>query len=257
MAVPTAPYRFRMSERAIYAEIFFPKKVVYMSRIYLALEASLKESVVKRDLTTNAASLLVELQDYTNLFDPNQYRRTHPRTTAITVAEAHQRIARYRSVIAGWSIYEVDGVYRNPRRDQPDDELTQVVRLVFRPENHIRRSVRRLIAERSMGDVLQAMIAWAISDSYLLAEQFYWHESEEQKFMTRHEPWPQAKRAFALQYYKPIMRQLAKWIDDCALLVFGFLVRRFWREVVRRGTREDEIWVTSFFNLGVNRVVRQ
>ncbi|MDP3735681.1 MAG: hypothetical protein Q8R39_04665 [bacterium] len=99
---------------------------------------------------TNAPDLLVELQDYTNLFDPQQYRRMYPRTTPITVAEAHQRILRYRTVIAGWSIYEVDGVYMNPRRDQPDDELTQVVRLVFRPENHIRRNIKRVEKARKI-----------------------------------------------------------------------------------------------------------
>lgn len=48
--------------------------------------------------------------------------------------------------------------------------------------------------------------------------------------------------------------EVVKWIDDCALFVFGYLVRKFWKEVVKQRSREDEIWVTSFLNLDINAV---
>ncbi len=39
-----------------------------------------------------------------------------------------------------------------------------------------------------------------------------------------------------------------------AIFVFGYLVRKFWKEVIKRRSLEDEIWVTSFVNLDINAV---
>lgn len=74
--------------------------------------------------------------------------------------------------------------------------------------------------------------------------------------MAHHSPWPRRKAAFARQYFSPVAKEVEKWIDDCALFVFGYLVRTFAENVLAEKKREEEIWVTSFFTLGVNIVKR-
>ncbi len=46
-------------------------------------------------------------------------------------------------------------------------------------------------------------------------------------------------------------------IDDVNLFIFGYLVRRFWEEALLCGTKEEELWVTSFFTLNLNIVKQQ
>jgi len=55
-------------------------------------------------------------------------------------------------------------------------------------------------------------------------------------------------------HYIDIAREVIKWFDDTVLFCFGFLVRRFWKRVQQVGRQEDEIWVTSLLELGINVV---
>lgn len=105
-------------------------------------------------------------------------------------------------------------------------------------------------------DVLQAMIRWVLGEPVRLDHVLPWSRRERAKFFALHQPWRREKRTFADAYFDAVVREVRKWVDDTGLFIFGFLVRRFWREVLRAGRREDEIWVTSFFNLNINVVQR-
>jgi hypothetical protein len=250
-------YLFRPSECSIFAEIYFPKKVIYMSGIYDALEEGLRAEIVKRYLRDNVSDLLVELRSYRELFNPRQYHEEGEFVDRpFTQQEARRRIRMYQPVVKGWSLYEVDGVFLNSR-GRPDDERVQAVRLIFRPEDHVDGEIKKEAIAQGCEDVLQAMLSWVINSDYLLSDQRAWSPQERERFFERHMPWSQQKLEFAEQFFTLVMQQASKWVDDCALYVFGFLVRRFWNEVLRRRTREEEIWVTSFFSLHVNRVTRQ
>lgn len=52
--------------------------------------------------------------------------------------------------------------------------------------------------------------------------------------------------------FQSIARAAAKWIDDCALFIFGYLVGNFSQNVLDRNKKEEEIWVASFFELTLN-----
>ena len=60
-------YFLSRGERAVFAEIYFPKKVVYQGTIFDALKDGLNEEEVKTYLKRITPKLLIELKDYHNL----------------------------------------------------------------------------------------------------------------------------------------------------------------------------------------------
>jgi hypothetical protein len=84
-----------------------------------------------------------------------------------------------------------------------------------------------------------------------------WGREELNFFLFRHQSWSEEKKAFAQTFFPDTARAIGKWIDDCGLFIFGYLVREFWQEIIRlhleRGTPlEDEVWVASIFHLSIN-----
>lgn len=252
MERPGTIYAFARGDRGIFAEIYFPKKVEHQGTIFNALRDGYGENNVKIYLRRNVESLLEELRDYEELFDPYQYNgRTKTNKPRSSREEALTRIGMYRSPFKGWSIYSVDGVFFG-EEDRLIEESTQVVRIMFRFES--------AYAEKAMAagcsDVLRAIFFWTISSQGNLNEHVPWSKHEQARFMAHHQPWPKKKRAFSEKHFAAIAKEVKKWVDDCALFVFGYLVRQFAENVLRKKLHEEEIWVTSFFNLTVNVVKR-
>lgn len=105
-------------------------------------------------------------------------------------------------------------------------------------------------------DVHRAIIAWALVKQDLFDEHNLWDNKQRDEFYKRHTPWPRKKRKFFKNFFVPITQELQKWIDDCALFVFGYLVRKFSENVLVENLPEEEIWVASFFNLTINVIRR-
>ena len=246
------PYVFTRAEYPVFSEIYFPKKISYQGTIFKALERGLNERIVKAYLKKNATHLLEELKGYPEILNPYQFGNVlGKRSGPITPAEAGQRIAMYRSYFQGWSMYEVDGVWLS-EGGRIDEERTQVIRLMFR----FRSALHDKAEEMDCGDALRAMHHWFMGFRGQLWEQKQWHSYEKKKFLDFRRPWPKHKRQFADENFEAVMKEATKWLEDCALFTFGYLVREFWEIVLERGRREDEIWVTSLYNLNLN-VVRQ
>lgn len=81
-----------------------------------------------------------------------------------------------------------------------------------------------------------------------------WSEIEKERFILEHSPLEENEPRYIRENYSDIIIEATKWFDDSVLFGFGFLVRRFWKRVDEVGRKEDEIWVTSLFNLGINMV---
>ena len=253
------PYVFTRGRRAILAEVHFPKRVIYQSKIFETLKDGLDEAMVKEYLSINIRYIMREMQEYTLLFDPLQYQRTRlPRQTIFSEEEAKQRIALYQSHFKGWSMYEVDGVYLNetpgkillPILERIDDERTQILRLIFRMDSAYEETAK---AERCY-DVLDAIMRWVMAEHGRLDHVFPWRRGEMQRFLRVHGSWPKHKRAFVDNYYESITKEVKKWIDDAGMLVFCFLIRNFWEGVIESRSREVEIWTANFFNMNLNIV---
>jgi hypothetical protein len=87
----------------------------------------------------------------------------------------------------------------------------------------------------------------------------YWSDAEMSRFLERHEKgWSPEKYRYAKRIYKQLAAAITKWIDDCGLFIFGFLVRELWTSVVKAAEAEeaekleDEIWVSSIFHFNIN-----
>ena len=247
------PYVFTRGQRGIFAEVYFPKKVAYQPEIFRALKNGLKEADVKNYLRTNLFAIRSEMKDYLQIFDPSQYRRHRwIENPEVSPLQAEKRINRYKSPFYGWSMYEVDGTFRG-NRGKLYDERTQIVRLIFRLEH---RSKRQAKAEKCY-DVFEAMVRWILAEQGRLDHVFPWNESERKRFLELHGIWSAHKLDFVERNYEQIARVVKKWIDDIALFIFGYLIRKFWVEISKQGYKEDEIWVASFFNVNLNIVKQQ
>lgn len=134
-----------------------------------------------------------------------------------------------------------------------DEESTQVIRLIFKFEQP---DIEAEARQRNCFDVYRSMLYWVMSVYGHTEDDIFWGTAEQERFLTRH-TWTDERRAFAERYYRRVASAIAKWIDDCGLFVFGYLVRLFWLNVselqITEGRKlEDEIWVASIFHLNVN-----
>ena len=252
MAEPS-PYVFMRGERGIFAEVYFPKKVAYQPEIFQALNEGLEEDNVKNYLSLNLLAIREEMSDYQHIFDPNQYMQNRwLELPEVPLAQANVRIDRYISPFYGWSMYEVDGAFKNSR-GKLCDERTQIIRLIFRFDHRLKGRSRAA----KCYDVFEAMLRWIMAEQGRLDHSFPWSDGELERFLELHEVWSVQKLEFAEKYYHQLARAVKKWMDDIALFVFGYLVRRFWTQVSKQKSKEDEIWTVSFFSANLNIVKRR
>lgn len=222
-------YRFARGQGTILTELLLPDRVLYQAEVINALNEGVDENVVKKYLTDNAYSLIEELAEYPFLLYPDQYtRRTQTARREITEGLARQRINRYRSPFAGWSRYNVEGAFKKRRGITVVDESTRIVRIMFL----IRSRYQNRATEERCSDVLRALFFWILSRDTRLEDSIPWGEPERDKFLNEHEPVSEHKRQFIMEYYPSITREVCRWIDDCALFLFGYLTRRFWQRVL-------------------------
>jgi hypothetical protein len=252
-------YEFEPGKRSIFAEIYFPKKIAYQGAIFKALRRGLNEKLVRGELVDFAQLLLeTELSVYPHWFDPERYKTTELRTKRPTVEQAKERMAMYASPFYGWSMYEVDGVFLSTRKRrgnrQIDEERTQVVRLIF-AFNH---RVEKRATKAGHLDVYRAILYWVMSVYGHTEHDVFWGEGEMQRFLARRSDWSPEKRRYAKRLYKELAATITKWIDDCGLFIFGYLVRALWNQIVfltqigEEAKLEDEIWVSSIFHFNIN-----
>jgi hypothetical protein len=228
------------------ADLLFPKRVAYQPEIFRALRWGLNEEIVRDYLVSTAADLSQEMNEYPQLFDPLQYERKRwPGRLAPTPEEAARRMGMYDHHFAGWSIYEVDGMFKGEY-----EERSQVLRIIFKLES------KHQAAAKAAGcyDVLEALMRWVMAEHMRLDHILPWSAGEKRRFTRLHGSWPHYKRVFLNNYYEPITKEVKQWVDDTGLFVFGYLVRRFWREVLEQQMNEEEIWTVSWFNVNLNIV---
>lgn len=258
MPISDASYFCGRSERGIFSEIYFPKRAAYYGVIFDALRFGFDENIVKRYLIDNIDNLMNELKSFPDLFDPHRFTTTKLRETPVSREEALERIGMYTSVFKGWSVYSVDGVWFDEEKEsetygKPIKEATQIVRIMFRFNSDFTQEAN----EKDCFDVLRAIIYWVVGQRGHLKEYKAWSKEGKDQFMKWHDAWfkqEKRKMTFAKQHYSAIAAETIKWVDDRALFVFGYLVRKFWQRVLKEKIKESQIWVTNFFDMVLNVV---
>lgn len=273
-----AGYVFQPRDPSVYCEIYFPHKAAYQGAIYEALLDGSNPDKVKEYLKESVGTgLTEELAVYPLLLNPDLYSGQKKKIAGDDLTRAKARIDQYRSSFAGWSMYTVAGVFFSEDKQAPPvlrptqrleavEELVQVLRLIFRfsKRDLDQTSDPLLVAALAAGcdEVYKIIVFRTIGRMELVLGLHPWAPSERDRFLTQHRHWktPQLRHKydFARQYFVDIAREAGHWLDDCALFVFGYLVRRFGQQVLlqREERQEAEIWVTHFLDLSVNVTLR-
>ena len=240
----------QQGQRGIFAEVYFPRRVAAQGMIFNALQDGYHEKYVKEYLRDHVDLLLQELQKHLQMLDPHWYDIPAGRRQTPTKEDALTRMESYVSPFFGWSNYVVDGVFFG-QDGQMIEEATQVIRLIFR----FASTYAQEAIEAECHDVLRAMVFWMITRQARLAEVARWDKAELKKFLREYESFTSKKREFAQKYFEPVAREIFKWMGDWFLFVFGFLVRQFSEHLTNLGYPEEEIWVTTFWNLTISVMV--
>ncbi len=238
-------YLYTLRHPGVFAEFYFPKRVVYQSEIVDALKDGVEESKVKKYLLEYAREFSKELAAYPYVLDPQRY--VGRKTETISLVDVKKRVEMYRNPFFGWSTYDVGGAFLNTKTKELQDELTQIVRVIFRFESEL-AAANKEGYER----IVQGITSWLLMNYYHRVALPPYGEAEVQRFIDEHTPFSEQELVYIKANYPVIATEILKWFDDCVLFTFGYLARRFWMKVAKEGKREDEIWITSFFNLGIN-----
>lgn len=230
-------YVYHTDVPGIYAEVYLPKKAKYQGTIYDSLEEGFDEETVRSYLHRHEQRLREEFRDYRD-FDGR-----HP-LLGETGEEATRRISRYRSTFEGYSLYDVNGSFRGL------EESVQVVRIMFQCPHSIIPQPR---APDDRSRMLRTLVAWYLDRNSLdrsIDLMF-------QEFVRACPGVQQPPFSLAREQFEAVLRRVQDWIDNCALFIFCYFVRRFCQRVLETRSVEEQVWVTSFFNLSINIVTRE
>lgn len=214
-------YRFHAGEASVLVEIYLPKKARFQGALYDALTAGFNPGKVRRHLADNEARIRGLMRDY------------------YSVEYSAELVDSMGRMMGGYSLYEVDGVFYAEEREQPViEERTQVIRIMFLPpdidvgvEGKVKKQVIREYL-RFTGD--REDFEAQVGDRLNLSGNAQFHS---------------------------LAAALRRWECQVALFVFGYIVDSLCEKIRilkdESGIEEeDEIWVTSFWNLVINRVVK-
>ncbi len=248
-----ARYILNSSSAGLATEIYFPKRAAYQGAIFNALREGFFEKKVIDYLSTHAEALLEELRDWQEILDPLKYSLDAFSERRLTAEDARKRIAMYRSVFKGYSMYTVDGVFFSDETQTVYEETTQVIRLTLRFESELESQTEHALRR----DLVRSLAYWLIDYDARLDYHFSWAPAQRERFLAEHEHWPGELRDFVATHFEPVAKEVEKWIDDCGLFIFGFVVRQFADNVLRQHMSEEEIWVVNTFDPCINIVCRK
>lgn len=145
------------------------------------------------------------------------------------VKNIEDRIEKMEPFYWGYSMYEVDGVFFDPEKGI-EEERTQIIRIMFLPKME---AIHSLVPDMNYSKLRRAV------NRILKADR---DEREE------------------LRAYSPqLVEYLNRWRGDIGLFLFGYIIFKLCSRINEvKADAEDElekeIWLTSFWNLQVNKV---
>ena len=230
-------YEFCRGEPAVFSEIYLPKKSVYQGRLYDTLTRGFDIDNIKEHFIKKESKIKELLRRYNRLVG---YDRAF--------------IDEFPRVFFGYSMYEVDGVFYDidkgitaKEHTRIVEERTQIIRIIFKPDmNELDRLFNKVIPDDAVDkdEFLKILARTYLSHSSSSLETFF--EDEEK-----------------MRLYQEVFKYLQKWTDYTGLFMFGYLIYEISELILslfrgdKIGKVEDVIWVTSLWNLSVNRIVPQ
>ncbi|HEV7905852.1 MAG TPA: hypothetical protein VGO96_18580 [Pyrinomonadaceae bacterium] len=206
------PYQFHGYEPGIFAEIYLPKKSEYQGKLYETLTNGFDFKKVRDNFKEKKAYISILLENFTEM---GEY--------------TDERVDSIESLYWGYSMYEVDGVFFNPKKGIIE-ERTQIIRIMFLPDLE---KFESLASETDYKDIRR------------LVRNFLRADSNEREAMCHS--------------HKDIATYLNEWKANVGVFLFGYLIFELCERIkelndAEKAPLEEEIWVSSFWNLEVNKV---
>ena len=219
-------YKARTSETGIQTEIYLPKKSYFQSTLYDTLTNGFDPDLVKKTLIQNVEDVKKLMNDFT--------------VPIISKGLEPTRINQMKRIFWGYSMYEVDGVFSASSESgrRVDEERTQVIRLLFRPDIE---DIKQVLKEKKDIETTTESIKKTIYDLYdpggISCKGLSGERNTE---------------------ISSICDYLEEWRWDIQLFLFGYVINEICKQIRKLGKSikaEDEIWITSFWNIQINRIV--
>lgn len=219
-----AHYTLHAPEAGTYTEIYLPKKAAYQGPLFHALTEGFLREVVEPYLTD--AKHRAELEEF-----------MRPAKEFYDVSIADNLPDFFWNIYEGYSLYEVDGVFRPKQTATPSgviEERTQVIRVIFR---------------LNLDAIMETPIeSGSLQQAELLARAYLRsHHWSRELFLEEYMAC--AKPTLSREESTLILKSVEKWARSVGLFLFGYIVRR-----IAEIAKEEEIWVTFLWNLIVGRV---
>jgi hypothetical protein len=224
---PTLPFKYKSkgrSEYGIYVELYLPKHAGFQGTLYETLTRGFDHEHVKNHFSDDKKRpKIIELLRHHKYEQWKNYTGEY--------------VDRLKSLYWGYSLYEVDGVFKPKRGKKIVEERTQVIRFMFIPtelDKQLRKIKVRLGSEehedllRDVKDLLRS----ARQAKGIIAESA-------------------GKKKKILQY-------LYEWYKAVGFFLFGYIVFEVCSRIEELGDSreaeyEKEVWLISFWHFNVNR----
>ena len=213
------PYQMSGYEIGTYFEIYLPKKVHYQPFLFEVLTRGFNRKDVQKHFLKKGNRKVIR-----TLLGPRS-----PWSNYDT-----KYVKSLPQFLYGYSMYEVDGVFGD--KGSVVEERTQVLRMMFRVN-------LKEIAKKAKASTLDIRVLRGIVSDYLRA-----HDRN-------------AALEHAQGQQKKVFEVARTWRDQLGFFVFGYIVCELTKHIMDlRGKRsiaktEDEIWVTHFANIELDRVL--
>ncbi len=240
------PFEYRssgFSEPGIFIELYLPKRAKYQEVLYKTLTEGFKfDEVVKRHFKTKKQGIQKVLQHHMQWRDYSD-----------------ASIDEMEPFYWGYSLYEVDGVFSSRRNPgNISEERTQVIRIMFLPdlERLMLTLVPDKIAHKDILDIVKLCLRISGHQRGHRGANVVFPSLVE-RLLERDEPG--IAENIANGNIASILDYTEKWFDDVGLFLFGYVIFEICAELKTLGDAneipyEEEIWLTSFWNLNVNRI---
>lgn len=245
------PFQYQssgFSEAGIFVELYLPKKAKFQGILYQTLTRGFDFDRVKRHFLGRKKKQIQRV-----LKHHSQWRDYSPKS-----------IKEMVPFYWGYSLYEVDGVFyskmtrSNNARAAITEERTQVIRIMFLPD-------LEALADKLKPNKLEDRDVLDIVKRYLRISGHrrgqYGANAVEKSLIERLEERndPVIVENIKNGNIQIILDSIERWFDDVGLFLFGYVVFEICAELKKLGDAnevdyEEEIWLTSFWNLNVNRV---
>lgn len=240
-------YVVRPNDPCVFVEIYLPKKAELQGILYETLTQGFKKQVIT---------------DHFSKSDDNQKKEILEMlgkgwTSFPSVYPNEEEIKSFPRLFYGYSTYEVDGVFltaseEKPKTDDDDawyitvEERTQVIRLIFQYEVSDRPLSEIDFIKAALRDPFSEMGAFKQNHPYLKERIDHFRDAKDIDIDLA-------------------LSKLEEWIKYVGLFLFGYLLFNICLKIASLSTtdddqrdartiKQDEIWVSSFWNMNMNVV---